>query len=224
MVSLSTFFSGVSANEDDWEVTKMMLVVRMVKWIKTKNNCALIVFRAGVMVRLWSGWWRSLWCSLFLLYRFQEDMGVSVWCNGTKRSNGVWITMSNHCLIGICFCGVNWMVLDKQYSSWTGMEVVERGDPWLKVARELLMLCPWALLFVLCNENSRTQNVATQIVCLWEYIYIHLWCPLQWRIGASQSLANMLFSHTFICSWFDIPGSRYPRRRETTPIHPELDD
>jgi hypothetical protein len=29
-------------------VTKMMLVVR----IKTKNNCALIVFRAGVMVRL----------------------------------------------------------------------------------------------------------------------------------------------------------------------------
>lgn len=31
-----------------------------------------------------------------------------------------------------------------------------------------------------------------------------LWCPLQSRIGASQSLANMLFSHAFIRSWFDI--------------------
>ena len=28
--------------------------------------------------------------------------------------------------------------------------------------------------------------------------------PLQSRIGASQSLANMLFSHAFLRSWFDI--------------------
>ena len=31
-----------------------------------------------------------------------------------------------------------------------------------------------------------------------------LWCPFQSRIGVSQSLANMLFSHAFLRSWFDI--------------------
>jgi hypothetical protein len=38
-----------------------------------------------------------------------------------------------------------------------------------------------------------------------------------------KTITSQFFSHAFSRSWFDVEMFWYPRRRGTTPIHPEFD-